>query len=410
MISYREALSRLYARGMMGRKLGLERMATACERLQHPERKFEVVHVAGTNGKGTVSAFTASMAQADGRKVGLYTSPHLVNYNERIRIDGEPIAEDTLAQLLVEVLELDPELSFFEVSTLVAFLAFARASVDLAVLEVGLGGRLDATNIVPPPRVAAITRIAFDHMEDLGDSLAAIAQEKAGIIKAGSRVVLGRLHPDALDVIQARAAEVGATIVPLGSPEPIVGKPLAYPRAAMLGTNLAVATSIGRELGLAPDAMCSGIESTSWAGRNELLHRGGRELTLLDCAHNADGAVSLSHMLDPGLLGEIESRREIALVFGALRSKNWRAMLKRLEPMAAHRIFVAPPIPERAVDPKEMLRVCHGEVMASVPEALAKARHTVGAFGVVVVTGSTYLVGAARALLLGLSPDPQIDL
>jgi dihydrofolate synthase/folylpolyglutamate synthase len=247
-------------------------------------------------------------------------------------------------------------------------------------------------------------------MDELGGSLAEIAAEKAAIIKPGTAVAVGRTHPDAVAVIDKRIAEVGARLLPLGSPEPIAGKPLAYPRAAMLGSNLAVATTIARELQIPSEAMCRGIEATTWPGRNELLHRNGRELTLLDCAHNPDGAVTLSHMLDPGLLGEIESRREIALVFGALKSKNWRAMLRRLEQVAGHRVYVAPPIPERAVDPAEMRAVLSGEVATDVAEALARARNLVGQYGVVVVAGSTYLVGAARAILLGLQADPQIDL
>lgn len=410
MSHYAEALKRLYLLGTRGRQLGLSRVQAVCDRLGNPERAFETIHVAGTNGKGTVSAFLASMAAADGRKVGLYTSPHLVNYVERIRIDGTPIAQEKLAELLTTVMDLGPDLTFFEVTTVAAFLAYREAKIDLAVLEVGLGGRLDATNVVPPPKAVAITRIAFDHMAELGDSLAQIAAEKAGIIKSGSVVVLGKTHPDAAAVIEHKVKEVGARLVPLGSPEPIPGKPLAYPRAAMLGSNLAVATTIAREVGISPEAMCRGIEATAWPGRNELLHRNGRELTLLDCAHNPDGAVTLSHMLDPGLLGEIESRREIALVFGALKSKNWKAMLRRLQQVAGHRVYVAPPIPERAVQPEEMRAVLSGEVASSVAEALARARHLVGQYGVVVVAGSTYLVGAARALLLGLQPDPQIDL
>ena len=140
------------------------------------------------------------------------------------------------------------------------------------------------------------------------------------------------------------------------------------------------------------------------------MHRNGRELTLLDCAHNPDGAVTLSHVLDPGLLGEIESRREIALVFGALKRKNWRAMLRRLEQVAGHRVFVAPPVGDRAVDPRKMTELLSGEIAESVQQALVRARSMVGPFGVVVVTGSTYLVGAARAHLLGLQPDPPIDM
>jgi dihydrofolate synthase/folylpolyglutamate synthase len=402
-------LERLYALNARGTKLGLERMQAACARFNHPEKSFEVVHVAGTNGKGTVSAFVASMAKAAGRRVGLYTSPHLTRFAERINIDGTPLDDAELLPLLDKVMAEAPDLTFFEVATLTAFLAFQQAAVDFAVLEVGLGGRLDATNVVPPPRVAAITRIAFDHMVDLGDTLAKIGHEKAGIIKPGSAVVLGKLHPDARAVIEERAAEVGARIVPLGSPEPIPGAALAYPRVAMIGSNLAVATTVGRELGLSQEAMAQGIESMSWPGRNELLHRNGQELTLLDCAHNPDGAVALSHVLDPSVLGEVESRREIALVFGTLQTKNWRAMLRRLEQVAGHRVFVAPPL-RNGVDPNEMVKVVTGEVASSVSDALTRARSLVGARGVVVVTGSTFLVGAARALLLGAPSDPPIAL
>jgi len=405
---FRATLERLYARSAYGRKLGLERMERVAGALGHPEQAFEVVHVGGTNGKGSVCAFVASMAQAGGRRVGMYTSPHLVRLAERVQIGGAPLDDDVLAELIDGVLDRDPELTFFEVMTLVALLAFRDAKVDLAVVEVGLGGRLDATNIVPPPRVAAITRVAFDHMAELGDTLAAIGREKAGIIKPGSAVVLGRLHPDARDVIAARIEEVGARLIPLGSPEPIVGAPLAYPRMAMLGTNLAVAVSVGRELGLTPETMANGIEATSWPGRNELLHRNGQELTLLDCAHNPDGAVALSHVIDPSVLGDIDSRRDVALVFGTLASKNWRAMLQRLDHAAGHRIYVAPPV-RTAADPAEMASYLPGEVVASVPEALSRARELVGSRGVVVVTGSTYLVGAARAALLGLRSDPAIE-
>jgi dihydrofolate synthase/folylpolyglutamate synthase len=402
-------LERLYTLIPRGKQLGLERMQAACARFGNPEKALDSVHVAGTNGKGTVAAFVASMARASGRRVGLYTSPHLTRFAERIQIDGSPIEDAELTPILNRVLDEAPDLTFFEAATMAAFLAFKEAQVDFAVFEVGLGGRLDATNVIPPPRAAAITRIAFDHMAELGDSLGKIAHEKAGIIKTGSTVVLGKLHPEARAVIEQRAQEVGARIVPLGSPEPIPGAALAYPRVAMIGSNLAVATTVGRELGFTPEAMAEGIESMSWPGRNELLHRNGQELTLLDCAHNPDGAVALSHVLDPSVLGEVESRREIALVFGALQTKNWRAMLRRLEQVAGHRVFVAPPV-KNAVDPREMVKAVSGEVASGVAEALTRARNIVGPRGVVVVTGSTFLVGAARALLLGAPADPAVDL
>lgn len=407
MTDLRSTLERLYKLIPRGQKLGLERMQEACARFGNPERAFEVVHVAGTNGKGTVSAFVASMARASGRRVGLYTSPHLCRFAERINVGGQPIEDAALIPILNQVMDGAPELTFFEVATLAAFLAFREAKVDLAVLEVGLGGRLDATNVVPAPRIAAITRVAFDHMVELGDTLAKIAAEKAGIVKTGSTVVLGKLHPDARAVIEARIQEVSARLIPLGSPEPIAGAPLAYPRVALVGSNLAVAVTIGRELGIAPEALAQGVEQTSWPGRNELLHRNGQELTLLDCAHNPDGTVALSHALDPSVLGEIESRRDIALVFGALETKNWRAMLKRLESVAGHRVYVAPPV-SRAVPPEQMAAVFSGEVAPTVADALARARALVGPRGVVVVTGSTFLVGAARAVLLNLPTDPPV--
>lgn len=409
MTDLKSTLERLYRLVPLGKKLGLERMQAACDAFGNPERAFPTVHVAGTNGKGTVTAFTASIARANGLSVGVYTSPHLMRFAERINIGGQPISDELLVDLLNRVMDRAPDLTFFEVATLSAFLAFKEARVDLGVIEVGLGGRLDATNVLPPPRVVAITRIAYDHMSDLGDSLGLIAAEKAGIIKSGSKVVLGKLHPEARAVIEAKAAAVGAPIVELGSPEPIAGAPLAYPRVALVGSNLAVAVTIARELGIAPEIMAQGIEHTTWPGRNELLHRSGQELTLLDCAHNPDGAVALSHALDPSVLGDIESRKEIVLVFGALNTKNWRAMLRRLESVAGHRVYVAPPI-SKAVDPHELAQFCPGEVAPSVADALARARALVGPRGVVVVTGSTFLVGAARALLLNLPTDPAVAL
>jgi dihydrofolate synthase/folylpolyglutamate synthase len=402
-------LERLYALAIHGRMMGLERVQAVCNKLGNPERSFETVHVGGTNGKGTVTAFVGSMARAAGKNVGVYTSPHLCRFAERINIGGVPLEDDKLVYYLNHVMDAGPELTFFEVATVAAFMAFRDAQVELAVLEVGLGGRLDATNVVPPPRVAALTRVSYDHTAELGDSISKIAFEKAAIIKAGTAVVLGKLHPDARAEAERRMAEVGARLVPLGSPEPVPGAPLAYPRVALVGSNLAVAVTIGRELGYSPEVLAKGVEQTVWPGRNELLHRNGQELTLLDCAHNPDGAVALSHALDPSVLGDIESRKEIALVFGAINTKNWRAMLKRLESVAGHRVFVAPPI-RRAVDPYEMSAAFTGEVAEGVPDALARARALVGQRGLVVVTGSIFLVGAARASLLNLPTDPAIDL
>ena len=404
------SLKRLYDRAGSGRKFGLDRIEAACQRFGHPERAFQAVHIAGTNGKGSVAALTESMLRASGRRTGLFTSPHLVRFAERIQVDAQPLADDVLQRLLDQVMDQEPELTFYEIATLTAFLAFREMKVDIAVLEVGLGGRLDATNVIPAPRVAAITRVSFDHTRELGGTLAEIAAEKAAIIKSGSAVALGKLHPDARAVIEARANEVGAHILPLASPEPVAGARIVYPRPAFYGTNLAVANTIAHELGVAPEEMTTGIESTQWPGRNELLHRAGKDLTLLDCAHNADAAVALSHVLDPQYLGcGVNSRRDVALVFGAVQGKRWQAMLARLQPAAAHRIFVTPPIP-RGIPAETMAAEVGGEVAPDVREALKIGRGHVGEKGLVVVTGSTFLVGAARAVLLGSPTDPAIDM
>lgn len=408
MNSLKETLERLYARVPLGRKLGLERMQVVCDALGNPERSFQAVHVAGTNGKGGVSSFLASMLRASGRRVGLFTSPHLNRFAERIVIDGEPISDDEVVKYVGHVLSVAPaDLTFFEVTTAAAFLAFRDRGVEIAVLEVGLGGRLDATNVIPSPLVAVVTRIAFDHMDMLGGTLREIAQEKAGIIKRGSKVVVGKLHPDALDVVQKRAREVGAELVELGSAEPYPGAQLAYPRMAMFGTNLAVAATAARLLGATPDAMARGIEETVWPGRNELLHRNGQELTLLDCCHNPDGAVLLSHIIDATAAETVGSRRNIALVFGATEGKNWKAMLDRLEHTAGHRVYARPAA--RGIDPSLIAARYPGDIAESIPAALQRARSLVGARGLVVVTGSVFLVGPARAALLGLESDPPVD-
>jgi dihydrofolate synthase / folylpolyglutamate synthase len=403
-----DSLKRVYGLLPRGRSFGLERIVAACAEFGNPERAFQVIHVAGTNGKGSVCAFLAAMLKSSSVRTGLYTSPHLNRFAERIQIDGNPIDDDTLARLIDEVMDKNLDLTFFEVATLVAFLAFREANVQTAVLEVGLGGRVDATNVVPAPQIAVITRVSFDHMQVLGNSLREIAIEKAGIIKQGSKVVTGRLHPDARAVVQARAAEVGAEILPLGDPEPFPGAQLAYPRMAMFGSNLAVAMTAARALGLDPQAMARGVENTVWPGRNELLHRNGHELTLLDCAHNPDGAVCLSHVIDASLLGGAATRSDVALVFGSIQGKNWKSMLDRLEHTAAHRFYVAPPI-DNAEDPQQMASHVSGQVVESVSQAIDRARARVGPQGLVVITGSVFLVGAARALLLNLKSDPPAN-
>jgi dihydrofolate synthase/folylpolyglutamate synthase len=379
-------------------RLDLGPMREACTRSGDPQRAFAAVHVAGTNGKGSVSAMVESIARTAGMRTGLYTSPHLCRFAERIRIDGEPIADDALGDSLGRVLDAGPELSFFEVATLTAFQVFRDAAVDLAVVEVGLGGRLDATNVLPAPRAAAITRIALDHVDRLGPTLVAIAREKAGIAKPGLDIVLGAMAPDVRAAIDEVAHAHGATTTAIDDPSaqvPAVGA------VGLAGEhqrdNARVAAVLGARIGAPPEAIARGIAEARWPAR---LERIGRHL--LDAAHNPDGAASLARYVTA--LGARPERT--VLVFGALADKDWRGTLDALAPLADTRVYVAPGMGGRAVASPATLAEAHGGVVAaSVDEALRA-----GDGELVIVAGSIGLVGEVRARLLSLPTDPPVAL
>jgi dihydrofolate synthase / folylpolyglutamate synthase len=401
------ALGSLYARVPLGMRLGLDAMNAACARAGHPERAFPVVHVAGTNGKGSTCAMVESIARASGMRTGLYTSPHLCRFAERIRFDGKPIEDDALTALLERALADGPELSFFETATLAAFYAFQEHAVDLAIIEVGIGGRLDATNVVPPPRCAAVTRVAFDHMDKLGTTLDAIAREKAAIAKEGSPIVLGRLAPEAMGAALAVAEARGARVIRVDDRSPRL---LAQALASMgLGgsfqrMNAEVAWRIAEELGIDETARTRGLGSAKWPGRFEHLEISDPpDLAgpwILDGAHNPDGAEALASTLSGRDIG--------AVVFGALADKAWPEMLRALAPIAAPRVYVAPS-GRAATDPSLLAARAPGVVAPSVRDALTAARHAAGA-DPVIVCGSLYLVGEARANLLHLPMDPPVAL
>jgi dihydrofolate synthase / folylpolyglutamate synthase len=397
--SLARALGELYARVPLGMRLGLDAMNEACARAGYPERAYECVHVAGTNGKGSVCAMVESVARAAGKKTGLYTSPHLTKLGERIRVNGEPLGDDALEEVLSRALAIGTELSFFETVTLAAMLAFRDAKVDLAVIEVGIGGRLDATNVIPPPRAAAITRIAFDHMDKLGDSLVAIAREKAAIAKPGVTVVLGEVDAEvrrAIDeVVRARSARLvdASALGPFDAfPPPLEGLHQAG--------NRDVAAGICRVLGYDDETIARGLRATRWPGRLERID-GPDGAYLLDGAHNPDGARALADYLGA------QAGLPRAIVFGALADKAWPEMLDRLAPLTTHRVYTEPR-GRAAVPPSELAARHSGWTANSVAEALQCARALTGADGLVVVCGSLYLVGEARALLLGLESDPPV--
>ncbi len=394
--SLADALQRLYARIPLGMRLGLDPMRAACEAAGHPERDFPAVHVAGTNGKGSVSAMVEAIARAQGKKTGLYTSPHLCRFAERIRIGGEAVSDEALAGLLERALDAGPDLSFFETATLAAFFAFRDAEVDLAVLEVGLGGRFDATNVIPAPRAAAITRIALDHTDRLGTTLVAIAREKAGIAKPGLDIVLGRMPPDVRAAIDETARAAGATTTDVED----VALPLHIGLAGEhQKDNARLATVLAMRTGASTGAIEEGLADVKWPGRLERIGH-----VLLDAAHNPDGAESLAAHLRSLAIPP----RDVALVFGTLADKDWGPMLDALAPLADTRLYVAPSGASRdAIDPVAMAARHRGTLAPSLPEALARLA---AGPSLVVVAGSMVLVGQARSILLGLPRDPPVAL
>ncbi len=410
--------------------LGLDRMIDALAKLNDPHRRIPFVHIAGTNGKGSTSAMVAAIFQAAGLRTGLYTSPHLCRLAERIRIDGQSVDDDIFAEALERVMRVAPEnATFFEILTLAAFVVFDLIDVDIGVLEVGLGGRLDATNVVPKPLATAITSIAFDHMAILGSTLAAIAREKAGIFRMEVPVILGPLGSEALAAILEVAEDVGAEpvwtvqqngadgriqvtsrgdevefLTPAGPP--IVSK-LALPGAHQVA-NAAVAVGLSIRASVRfpqiISAIPKGLSEAKWPGRLERIERDGKTV-LLDCAHNPHGAEALvAYVKAQGW-----SPDRVVLVFGALADKSWMAMLDEVGPLAERRIYAAPK--GRAAAPiEEMASRFSGKTVTEPREAITGGLAWADAGDLVLVTGSIFLVGEVRSELLGLECDPIVAL
>ncbi|MGK4003111.1 folylpolyglutamate synthase/dihydrofolate synthase family protein [Sorangium sp. So ce1036] len=429
-------LAELGQRAPRGMVLGLDRVREALAALGDPHAAAPAVHVAGTNGKGSVCAMVESVARAAGLRTGLYTSPHLSRFAERIRIGGEAIGDAAFERALAAALsEVPSPLTFFEALTVAAFVAFRDAEVDLAIVEVGLGGRLDATNVIEAPLCTAITSIALDHEALLGPTVADVAREKAGILKPGAPAVLGPLTPDADAAIEATAQAIGAgprlRVAPAGRDarpgEITVGRGrrdgratrVAGPghrevevelglRGAHQAENAGVACGIAWQLAARwpalERALPAGLAAARWPGRLERLEAGAAQV-LLDCAHNPHGAQALAAWLDE----EGPGAARTALVFGAMSDKGWGEMLKALAPRAQRRFYVTPR--GRAAAPLEALRaIAPGEPVGDPGAAVARALEGAAPGGLVVVAGSIYLVGEVRSALLGITPDPVVTL
>ncbi len=434
-MSYSSAVGSLLALGhelhaTPSHKFDLANMQVLLEALEHPEQRFSSVLVAGTNGKGSTAATLASILAVAGHRTGLYTSPHLMRVNERIRVAGEEISDDEFAAAHARVEEAAQGLittgslpwhpSFFEMLTTMAFEHFAHVGVRIAVLEVGMGGRLDATNVVEPA-VSVITDIALDHQKFLGNTIAEIAHEKAGIIRPGGVVVTLPQHPEANDVLgntilERNARGVNAVpFVPPVSPAAEVrlrGARSVYPLEVLGETitvdspligrhqlrNLALAMAAAVELNssgfpLSARDIERGIRETRWRGRLEALPAAaGHPQVLLDAAHNPAGAWALR-----AALSELAGERPVTLIFGAMRDKAISEMAEILFPVAAHVVATRAQNP-RSATPEEVgaAGARLGEEIATEPDvatALRRAFTLASTDGLVVVAGSIYIIG-----------------
>lgn len=418
-MSYPESVRYLYALGnelKAGAKFGLERMRTLLAALGSPEHDQRFVHVAGTNGKGSTCAMIAHALRMSGLRTGLYTSPHLVEPVERIQIDGKPVSEarfaaafdavHACAEKLLNEDRLDGHPSYFETVTAMALLIF-REQCDIAVMEVGLGGRLDATNTILP-EVCAITPISFDHEAFLGNTVEAIAAEKAGILKPGVPAVFSRQDPAARRVLEVRAVELGCPVVRTedvtvsateasahGSAFRIDGEPYScsLPGRHQID-NAVTAILVCRLLGLDSAAIRAGLAGVRWPARLECVSK--RPDLIIDGAHNPAGAEALA-----GYIREFCAGRPVWLVYGAMRDKAIGEVAELLFPLADKLIVTAPDFP-RALRPEAILEILphpNAAVAHTVAETIDIAR-TAPSNVAVFFCGSLYLAGEARGLLL----------
>ncbi|MCL8206719.1 MAG: bifunctional folylpolyglutamate synthase/dihydrofolate synthase [Actinomycetia bacterium] len=399
-----------------GMRPGLDRIAALMDRLDHPERAFGAVHVAGTNGKGSTSALIAEGLAAAGLAVGLTTSPDLGEERERVRIAGRLVPAELWAQAR-EVVEwaartLAEPPTLFEAQIAAAFWCFREARVDAAVVEVGLGGRYDATNILPPPWVTVLTPVARDHEAVLGNTLEAIARDKTGVLKPGSRLVTAPQAPPVRRVVVEAARAVGIP-VRWARPQEVTSDADGVSavvdgrrvRTRLLGRHQAVnlATAwlaldwLAERAGLDRDALAHGVAQARWPGRLERVD--GEPPVVLDAAHNLHGARALAHAL-----AEPHLARPWELVFGVLDDKPGPAMVRVLAPRV-RRIVLTRPASARAQDPAVIAAAGpYGRPVTVEPDwsaALDQALAAAGPHGAVLVAGSTYLVGPVRRRLVG---------
>jgi len=421
-MTYQETLSHIYGLVRFGMKPGLERIRATLDALSNPQDAVQTIHVAGTNGKGSTAAFLASILRSGGHKVGLFTSPHLIAFPERIRCNGTEISENDVVALAGRVLSVAPEgTTFFEIVTAMAYLHFAEQGMELAVMEVGMGGRLDATNVASGI-LSIITPIALDHAQHLGDTIGMIAREKAGVIKDGCPVVLSPQPDEALEIFRQHSADRGSPLYQQGRDFRAAWKSdgLTYSgiewelhalrpgipgryQAMNLATAICAAELLDqRGISLTPDCVRTGTEQAFWPGRMETF--AGPPRVLLDGAHNPAGAKALAEALT-----EIP-RRSLILLAGIVGDKDANGILEPLLPFADTVIAVCPSVP-RGLTSRELSEHCralgHQAIDAgNVANGLETAFTAAHPEDLILVCGSLFVVGEARARLLSQTFEP----
>jgi len=430
-MEYKEALAYLRQLTQYGYNFGLERIKELTRRLGSPQDNMSFIHVGGTNGKGSVASMVASILQEAGYRVGLFTSPHLHSYRERMRINGALISPQKLAQLMEHlrpILEDMVQEGFehpteFEVNTALALEYFAEEEVDIGVLEVGLGGRIDSTNVIDTSLVTVITNVAMDHMDYLGPTLDSIAREKAGIIKKGGVVVTGAEAPEALDIIEETCRDKGALLY-------IVGKDVTWEveradlcgctfnlrgltreykglRVRLLGRhqvkNAALAVTcveaalLHRGLAIEEEHVKRGLEKTCWPGRLEIVS--SKPMVVIDGAHNYDGACRLREAMD-----ELFPLQPYILVIGMLADKEREKVVAQLVP-GAKKVIVTRPNSFRAGDWEKIADFVkaygrEAEIVSEVEGAVARALDQAKDEDLILITGSLYMIADARACFI----------
>jgi dihydrofolate synthase/folylpolyglutamate synthase len=413
-VTYPEAIQFLYGLRLFGAKFGLQNTIKLAALAGNPQTQLRFIHVAGTNGKGSTCAMLESIYRTTGLRTGLFTSPHLVSFRERIQVDRQLISETDVVRLVEKLKPLMAQFpkehhpTFFEVVTVMALVLFAEQKCDLVIWETGLGGRLDATNIVTP-LASVITNIALDHQQWLGDTLGRIAVEKAGIIKPGIPVATATDEPEALAVITQVAADRKAPLMIV----PRLNLPASFADALSLAgehqqrnATLALATVeiLQKQIPVSKLQMAAGLKNVQWPGRLQLVEKDARKI-LLDGAHNVASANVLRNTLEKNFAADKKT-----LVLGILGDKDWRPICEMLAPLAA-RILTVPVSSNRTANPQELADACRAanpRAESSVHKSLAEALEKAPAKNLTVITGSLYLVGEALELL-GCLPSAKSE-